>query len=78
MASRQDDAESEEKENEKEQEEEELGFEEMGLDPRLLKAITKRRISAPTAIQLKAIPLIMVTQLTIPSLPLYVLSLMCV
>ena len=64
MASRQEDAASEKKEKEKEkdeEEEEELGFEEMGLDPRLLKAITKRRISNPTAIQLKAIPLIMVT-----------------
>jgi hypothetical protein len=38
------------------------GFEEMGLDPRLLKALSKRSISIPTPIQLKAIPLIMVNK----------------
>lgn len=44
---------------EEEDEDEELGFEDMGLDPRLLRAIAKRGLSKPTPVQLKAIPLIL-------------------
>ncbi|KAK9166058.1 hypothetical protein Scep_001249 [Stephania cephalantha] len=42
-----------------EEEEEEKTFEELGLDPRLIRALTKKGISAPTPIQTYAIPLIM-------------------
>jgi ATP-dependent RNA helicase DDX56/DBP9 len=42
-----------------EEEEEELGFEEMGLDPQLLRALRKRNLAEPTPIQVKAIPLIL-------------------
>lgn len=45
--------------DQREDDDDELGFEEMGLDPRLLRAISKRRLSKPTPIQLKAIPLIL-------------------
>lgn len=41
-------------------EEQDLGFEDMGLDPRLLRALAKQGIFTPTPIQLKAIPLILV------------------
>ncbi|BFI39941.1 hypothetical protein AXG93_3569s1110 [Marchantia polymorpha subsp. ruderalis] len=44
---------------EEEEEEDEIGFEEMGLDPRLLRAIAKRKLLKPTPIQTKAIPLIL-------------------
>lgn len=47
------------RENREDDEDDELGFEEMGLDPRLLRAIAKRGLSKPTPIQLKAIPLIL-------------------
>lgn len=46
---------------EEEEEEDEIGFEEMGLDPRLLRAIAKRKLLKPTPIQTKAIPLILVS-----------------
>ncbi|KAL3682380.1 hypothetical protein R1sor_000402 [Riccia sorocarpa] len=44
---------------EDEEEDDEIGFEEMGLDPRLLRAISKRKLAKPTPIQSKAIPLIL-------------------
>eukprot|EP01018_Ginkgo_biloba_P036705 Gb_38528 [translate_table: standard] len=40
-------------------EEEDLNFEDMGLDPRLIRALSKKEITKPTPIQLKAIPLIL-------------------
>ncbi|CAH9102043.1 unnamed protein product [Cuscuta epithymum] len=43
----------------KEEEEEEQTFEELGLDPRLIRALTKRNIDKPTPIQRVAIPLIL-------------------
>lgn len=45
--------------DEEEVEEEELGFEEMGLDARLLRALAKKGLSEPTLVQAKAIPLIL-------------------
>lgn len=36
-----------------------LSFEDMGLDPRLIRSLAKKDITKPTAIQLKAIPLIL-------------------
>lgn len=36
-----------------------LSFEDMGLDPRLIRSLDKKDITKPTAIQLKAIPLIL-------------------
>ena len=42
-----------------EEEEEDLAFHEMGLDDRILKAVAKCGWSQPTAIQEKAIPLIL-------------------
>ncbi|KAL2611149.1 hypothetical protein R1flu_022841 [Riccia fluitans] len=44
---------------ENEEDEDEIGFEEMGLDPRLLRAVSKRKLVKPTPIQSKAIPLIL-------------------
>ncbi|KAI5075692.1 hypothetical protein GOP47_0009768 [Adiantum capillus-veneris] len=46
-------------EDEDEGEDEDFSFEDMGLDPQLLRAIAKRGLSKPTPIQLKAIPLIL-------------------
>lgn len=40
-------------------EEDDLSFEDMGLDPRLIRSLAKKDITKPTAIQLKAIPLIL-------------------
>eukprot|EP00250_Pteridium_aquilinum_P011749 c20282_g1_i1 orf=200-2047(-) len=45
--------------HEEEDEDEELNFEDMGIDPRLLRAVTKQGLSKPTPIQQKAIPLIL-------------------
>ncbi|KAH0464620.1 hypothetical protein IEQ34_007406 [Dendrobium chrysotoxum] len=47
--------------NQKEQVEadEDLSFEELGLDPRLLRALSKKSITKPTPIQREAIPLIL-------------------
>ncbi|XP_059437688.1 DEAD-box ATP-dependent RNA helicase 16 isoform X1 [Corylus avellana] len=42
-----------------EEEEEEQSFEELGLDPRLIRALIKKGIEKPTPIQLVAIPLIL-------------------
>jgi superfamily II DNA/RNA helicase len=44
-----------------EDEEEEQSFEELGLDPRLIRALMKKGIEKPTPIQLVAIPLILVS-----------------
>jgi ATP-dependent RNA helicase DDX56/DBP9 len=44
-----------------EEEEEEQSFEELGLDPRLIRALIKKGIEKPTPIQLVAIPLILVS-----------------
>ncbi|CAM6090316.1 unnamed protein product [Calypogeia fissa] len=44
---------------EEEEDDDEIGFEEMGLDPRLLRAVIKKGLTKPTPIQLKAIPLIL-------------------
>ncbi|XP_075656361.1 DEAD-box ATP-dependent RNA helicase 16 isoform X1 [Castanea sativa] len=46
-------------EEEEEKEEEEKSFEELGLDPRLIRALTKKGIDKPTPIQQVAIPLIL-------------------
>nr|PNR26174.1 hypothetical protein PHYPA_030748 [Physcomitrium patens] len=40
-------------------EEEDVGFEEMGLDARLLRALSKKGLSYPTPVQAKAMPLIL-------------------
>lgn len=49
-------------ENHTQQEEvEEAGFEELGLDPRLIRALTKKNILKPTPIQQTGIPLILVS-----------------
>ncbi|XP_008790268.1 DEAD-box ATP-dependent RNA helicase 16 isoform X2 [Phoenix dactylifera] len=42
-----------------EEEEEEIGFEELGVDPRLIRALSKKSITKPTPIQREAIPLIL-------------------
>lgn len=44
----------------KQEDEEEKSFEELGLDPRLIRALNKKSINKPTPIQLVAIPLILV------------------
>lgn len=44
-------------------EEEEKSFEELGLDTRLVRALSKKSIEKPTPIQLVAIPLILVHSL---------------
>ncbi|KAK6125337.1 hypothetical protein DH2020_040918 [Rehmannia glutinosa] len=44
---------------EEEQDEEELSFEELGLDTRLIRALSKKSIEKPTPIQRVAIPLIL-------------------
>lgn len=46
---------------EEEEEEEEKSFEELGLDPRLIRALIKKGIDKPTPIQQVAIPLILVS-----------------
>lgn len=43
-----------------EEEEEEKNFEELGIDPRLIRALSKKSIEKPTPIQRAAIPLILV------------------
>ncbi|KAI5653266.1 hypothetical protein M9H77_30453 [Catharanthus roseus] len=43
----------------KQEDEEEKSFEELGLDPRLIRALNKKSINKPTPIQLVAIPLIL-------------------
>ncbi|ERN18519.1 DEAD-box ATP-dependent RNA helicase 16 isoform X2 [Amborella trichopoda] len=45
--------------NQEEEEEEDLSFEELGLDARLVQALSKKRITKPTHIQRAAIPLIL-------------------
>ena len=47
--------------NIQEEEEEELSFEELGLDPRLTRALLKKGIQKPTPIQHVAIPLVLVS-----------------
>ncbi|KAF6140316.1 hypothetical protein GIB67_031072 [Kingdonia uniflora] len=42
-----------------EEKEEQQSFEELGLDPRLIRALTKKGISKPTPIQRKVVPLIL-------------------
>lgn len=49
------------KEEKEEDEEEEKSFGELGLDPRLVRALSKKRIEKPTPIQTVAIPLILVS-----------------
>lgn len=46
---------------EEEEEEKEKSFEELGLDPRLIRALSKKGIEKPTPIQQTAIPYILVT-----------------
>lgn len=48
--------------HEEEEEEDEQSFEELGLDPRLTRALIKKGIHKPTPIQRVAIPLILVSQ----------------
>lgn len=48
---------------EEEQDEEEQTFEELGLDSRLIRALSKKSIEKPTPIQRVAIPLILVFSL---------------
>lgn len=43
-----------------EEQEEEASFEEIGLDPRLIRALSKKNIKKPTPIQRVSIPLILV------------------
>lgn len=50
-----------------EEEEEDQTFEELGLDPRLIRALTKKSIDNPTPIQRVAIPLILVS--FVPPIP---------
>ena len=50
---------------EEKEEEEEKSFEELGLDPRLIRALIKKGIDKPTPIQQVAIPLILVSILLI-------------
>ncbi|KAK9097111.1 hypothetical protein Sjap_022608 [Stephania japonica] len=50
---------NDEPQQEQQDDDEEKTFEELGLDPRLIRALTKKGISAPTPIQTYAIPLIM-------------------
>ena len=45
---------------EEEEEDEEVSFEELGLDPRLIRALSKHSITKPTPIQREGIPLILV------------------
>lgn len=47
-------------EEEEEEEEVEQNFEDLGLDPRLLRALIKKGIEKPTPIQRVAVPLILV------------------
>lgn len=47
-------------EDEGEEKEEELSFEDLGLDARLIRALSKKSITKPTPIQREAIPLILV------------------
>ncbi|KAG0615507.1 hypothetical protein M758_5G047000 [Ceratodon purpureus] len=42
-----------------EEEDDDVGFEEMGLDARLLRALAKKGLSEPTPVQAKAVPLIL-------------------
>lgn len=49
-----------EQEEEKEGNKDELSFEELGLDPRLVRALIKKGIQKPTPIQQFAIPLVLV------------------
>ena len=56
---------SKELEQEKEGLEDDLSFEELGLDPRLVRALNKKGILKPTPIQHVAIPLILVRVLTL-------------
>lgn len=48
------------KEEQVEEEEDEKSFEELGLDPRLIRALTKKGVTKPTPIQVSGIPLILV------------------
>lgn len=52
--------EEEEKPAAEQEGEEEPSFEELGLDPRLIRALNKKNIHKPTPIQLAAIPYILV------------------
>lgn len=55
-------------ESREDEEEDEMGFEGMGLDPRLLRAVIKKGLTKPTPIQLKAVPLILVRFRFMPSI----------
>lgn len=44
-----------------EEQEEVLNFEQIGLDPRLIRALSKKNVQKPTPIQGVAIPLILVS-----------------
>jgi len=57
-----------EEETKKEEEEAPKSFEELGLDSRLIRALTKKGIEKPTLIQQSAIPYILVMKL-LKSLP---------
>lgn len=46
---------------EQSEEVQELTFEQLGLDPRLIRALTKKNIDKPTPIQQTGIPLILVS-----------------
>ncbi|KAG1341849.1 DEAD-box ATP-dependent RNA helicase 16 [Cocos nucifera] len=48
-----------EKEENRGEQEEEMSFEELGVDPRLIRALSKKSITKPTPIQHEAIPLIL-------------------
>lgn len=54
-----------------ENEEEDQSFEELGLDPRLVRALTKKDITRPTPIQHVAVPLILVSLTSFPIIEVF-------
>jgi ATP-dependent RNA helicase DDX56/DBP9 len=52
-------AQGEKKGGDEEEDDDDVGFEEMGLDARLLRALAKKGLSEPTPVQAKAVPLIL-------------------
>lgn len=54
-----------------ENEEEDQSFEELGLDPRLVHALTKKDITKPTPIQHVAVPLILVSLTSFPIIKVF-------
>lgn len=61
-----------------EEEEEEQSFEELGVDPRLIRALTKKSILKPTPIQRVAIPLILVSLLLLQYLHFHIFTILLI